>query len=166
MAILLGMALIASGVAYFVSSTSTGTLAVELRDTPVAWSQVVVSFSSLSVRPASAANGTGWVTMPLRADRVELLSLGNLSQLLAMGRMAPGGYAEVRVLISAVSGILSSGAAVVMSVSGGTLDAAVRFVVCGGLTTRVTLDLDLAQSISQTASGWTFTPVLGLTEVT
>lgn len=164
-AILLGLVLMAAGVAYFVSSTATGTLAVQIRDTPVAWSQVVVTLSEVSVRRAGAVGGASWLALPLRVDRIDLLTLGNLTQLLALDRVTPGSYAEVQILLSSVSGVLSSGAPIAMSVSNSIIQSAVDFTVRGGGTTTVTLDLDLGQSISQTAAGWVFTPVLGPTEV-
>lgn len=163
--ILLGLLLIAAGVSYFVASTSTGSLAVQVRDTPLAWSQVLVTFSEVSVHPASAANDSGWRLLPLRVGQVDLLALGNLTKLLATDQVAPGLYSGVRILVSAASGVLTTGVPVSISVTSGVLEAAVPFLVRGGTTTTVTLDLNLSQSLLQTSGGWVFTPVLGPTEI-
>ncbi len=117
------------------------------------------------MHPASAANGTGWVSLPIQVRVVDCLALGNLTQLLALGRMSSGVYSAVRIVVSAASGVLSSGVAVAISVAGGVLETASFFLVRGGTTTTVTVDLNLSQSLTQTNSGWVFTPVLGPTEV-
>ncbi len=161
----MGFVLIAAGVAYYASTTATGTLAVRIRDAASTWSHVLVTFSEVSVRPASAPTGTGWVTLPLETKQIDFLSLGNLTRLLALDRLAPGTYAEVRVQVASVSGVLSSGAPVGMTVSGGTLVATTPFTLRGGMTTTVTLELDLAQSIVPMGVGWAFTPVLGPVEI-
>lgn len=160
-AVLLGLVLIASGIAYFISSTSTGTLAIQVRDTPVAWSHVVVSFSEVSVLPQGSAGSSGWVPLTLQVTHIDFLSLGNLTQLLAMDRVTPGTYSQLRILVSSVSGVLSTGAPVVMSVSNGILLTTTPVTVQGGRTTTVTIDMDLSQSIQQTSQGWVFTPFQG-----
>ena len=157
----LGFVLIASGVAYYVSTTATGTLVVRVRDAPATWSHVVVSFSEVSIHPASAPSGTGWLALPLQTSQIDFLSLANLTRLLALERVAPGAYSQVRLQVSSVSGVLSSGAPVAMTVSGGTLVATAPFTLRGGRTTTVTLEIDLTQSIVQTGLGWSFVPVLG-----
>lgn len=161
----LGFVLIATGISFYVSTTAAGTLAVQVRDAPATWSHVLVTFSEVSVRTASTPNGTGWLELSLRTTQVDFLSLGNLTRLLALDRLTPGTYSEVRIQVSSVSGVLSSGAPVAMTVTGGTLVAATPFTLRGGVTTTVTLELDLAQSIVHTNLGWVFAPVLGPVEV-
>ncbi len=165
MAIVFGLVLIAAGVAYIATSTATGTVSIQVSDTPIAWTRVVVTFSAVSVLPSGGASSTGWVSLPLQTAQVDLLGLGNGSRLLALDRLSPGTYVSVRVVVSAAYGVMSSGDPVVMSVSGGILEADTTFLVRGGGTTTVTVDLNLAQSISQTNTGWVFSPVLGPTQV-
>ncbi len=117
------------------------------------------------MHPSSAANGTGWVSLPIQARQVDCLTLGNLTQLLALGRLSPGSYSAVRITVSAASGVLSSGVTVAISVAAGVLETASSFLVRGGTTTTVTVDLNLSRSLAQTNSGWVFTPVLGPTEI-
>lgn len=164
-ALLLGLVLIVAGVAYYVSIAATGTLAIQVRDTPVTWSHVVVTFDQVSVHPAGAANGTGWVPLTLQVTQIDFLALGNLTRLLTLDRLAPGTFTAIRILVSAVSGVLSSGIPVVMTVSDGVLETTASFAVRGGSTTLLTFDLNLAQSIQQTGGGWVFAPVLGPIEI-
>ncbi len=117
------------------------------------------------MHPSSAANGTGWLSLPIHVRQVDCLALGNLTQLLALARVSPGAYSAVRIMVSAASGVLSSGVAVAISVAGGVLESASSFVVRGGTTTTLTVDLNLSESLTQTNSGWVFTPVLGPTEI-
>ncbi len=165
LAIVFGLVLIAAGVAYIASTNATGTVSIQVSDSPVAWSQVVVTFSEVSVLPSGAASSTGWISLPLQTQQVDLLGLGNTSRPLALDRVSPGTYVSVRVVVSAAYGVMLSGDPVVMSVSGGILEAGATFLVRGGATTTVTVDLNLAQSISETNTGWVFSPVLGPTKV-
>lgn len=159
-----GLLLIAAGLAYFVSSTSTGSLVIQVRDIPNAWSHVLLTFAEVRVLPAGAANGTGWLSLPLAVRQVDFLALGNLTQVLALDHVAPGWYASVQIVVASASGVLSSGQPVAMSVSQGILEAPSAFLVRGGARTTVTVDLNLSQSIRQTSLGWVFSPVLGPTE--
>ncbi len=160
-AVLLGLALIAAGAAYLVSTTSTGVLTVRIRDVPVAWSHVVLTFSEVAVQPAGASGAGDWRDVPLQTTRIDFLTLGNLTTLLALGHLAPGAYAGIRVIVSSVSGVLASGTPVAMSLTNGALAVSTAFTLSGGATSTVTLDLNLPASIQQTGLGWSFTPVLG-----
>lgn len=161
----MGIALIAAGVAYYVTSTSSGTLAVQIRDTPLAWSHLLVSFSEVSVHPASAPNGTGWILLSLQTGHLDFLALGTGSAVLATGHIAAGAYSSIRVLVSAASGVLASGAPVVLSVTNGIIEVDTAVTVRGATATTVTFDFNLTQSITQTSAGWAFSPVLGPTVV-
>ncbi len=163
--ILLGLVLIVAGVAYYESITATGTLAIQIRDSPVAWSHVVVQFASVSVRPFGAANDTGWTPLTLQVDRLDLLAPGNVTQLLTLDRFAPGTFVEIRIVVLSVSGVLLSGTAEGMSVSNGVLQTPVAFTVRGGATTTVTFDLNLTDSIQPSGAGWVFAPVLRSVDV-
>lgn len=164
-AVLLGLLLIAGGFAYYATLTATGTLAIRIRDTPVTWSHVIVTFAGVDVQPAGAANESGWTSLTLQTTQIDFLALANMTKLLALDHLAPGGYAGLRVLIAAVSGVLSSGVPVAMTVSDAALQAATPFTVRGGSTTTLTLDINLAQSIRQAGGAWLFVPVLGSVEV-
>lgn len=164
-AILLGLLLIAGGVAYYSSLTATGTLAIQIRDTPVTWSHVVVTFAEVDVQPSGAANGTGWTRLSLQATRIDLASLGNATQLLTLDHLAPGAYVAVRILVSSVSGVLSSGVPVAMTVANGALQNATSFGLRGGSTTTLTVDFNLSASIQPAGGGWLFVPVLAAIEV-
>ncbi len=164
-AIVVGLALICAGVAYYVSMSSTGTLAIRVSDVPITWSHVVISFSAVSVQPASAPNGTGWVTLTLQAASIDFLSLQNATQLLTLDRLVPGPYGAVRLLIASVSGVLSSGTPVAMTVLDGIVQASTGFTLRGGATTTLTFDLNLVESIQPAGSGWSFTPVFGPVQV-
>ncbi len=161
----MGVILIASGVAYYIASTSAGTLSVQIRDTPNAWSHLFLSFSAASVHPASAPNGSGWVPLSIQTTRLDFLSLGTGSAVLATGQVAAGSYSSIRVLVSAASGVLASGAPVVLAVTNGIIEFDATIGVRGGTATTVTFDLNLTQSVTETTAGWSFSPVIGPTVV-
>ena len=159
--ILVGLILIAGGVSYYLTSTATGTLAVQIHDSPSAWSSLTVTFSQVAVHPADTGNASDWVTLHLAETRIDFLAPGNLTQLLALDLVVPGTYTQVRIVVTAVQGVLSGGSPVTLSVPNGILLTATPFAVHGGGTTTVSLDLDLARSIHQANGVWIFSPVLG-----
>jgi hypothetical protein len=164
--ILVGVALVAAGLGYYLVSTATGTVAIQVRDVPADWSRVTVTFSQVGVHPANGNNESDWVYLNLTETRIDFLSLGNLTRLLALDRIAPGTYTQIRIIVASVEGVPTTGAPVMMSVPDGVLKTTTPFTLRGGGTTTVTLDLDLARSIRQANGVWIFTPVLGQVNVT
>jgi hypothetical protein len=159
--IILGFILVSAGLAYYLTTTSTGTLAIRIHDVPASWSHVTVTFSQVAVHPANAANDSGWIVLPLAETQIDFLALGNLTTLLALDRVAPGAYAQIRIIVASVQGVLVGGASVSMTVPDGSVQTATPFTVQGGGATTVTLDLDLSLSIRPAGELWIFTPVLG-----
>ncbi len=159
--IILGFLLIAAGLSFYMASTSTATLAIQIHDAPASWSHVTVTFAEVAVHPASSANGTGWILLSLAETRIDFEALGSLSKLLAQDRVAPGAYDQIRIAVSSVQGELSGGTPFLLTVADGIAKTVTPFTLPGGRTTTVTLDLDLNQSIHQANGVWTFTPVLG-----
>jgi hypothetical protein len=159
--IILGVILIAAGVSFYLSSTATGTLAVQVHDAPSTWSNLTVTFSEVAVHRADAANDSGWIVLRLAVTQIDLLAPGNLSHLLALDRVAPGTYTQLRIVVTAVRGVLSGGPAVTLSVPDGLLKTAIPFVLRGGRTTTLNVDLDLGRSIHEANGIWIFSPVVG-----
>ncbi len=165
MVIFLGIILVGAGLAYYISSTATGTLAVQVRDVPMDWSSVSVTFTQVSVHPANAANNSGWITLNLTETRIDFLALGNLTKLLALDRVPAGMYTQIRIVVASAAGVPSSGGPVTMSVPDGILKTTTPFNLRGGGSTTVTLDFDLTRSIHEANGVWIFTPVLGQVDV-
>ncbi len=164
--VLVGLALVTAGLGVYLVSTATGTLAIQVKDAPAQWSSITVTFSQVSVHPATADNASDWITLNLTTTQIDFLALGNLTKLLALDRVAPGTYTQVRILVQSVEGVPSAGAPVMMSIPDGELKTTTPFTIRGGGTTTVTLELDLARSIRDANGVWVFTPVLGPVSVT
>lgn len=164
--VLIGLSLVAGGVGYYLVSTASGTLAIQIRDAPAQWSSITVSFFQVGVHPANVANTSDWILLNLTETRIDFLALGNLTRLLALDRMAPGTYTQIRIVVMSVEAVPTTGTPVTMSVPDGVLKTTTPFTVHGGGTTTVTLELDLARSIRQANGVWIFTPVLGQVDVT
>lgn len=165
-AIVVGILLIAAGVSFYLTSTATGTLAVRIHDSPSTWSNLSVTFSEVAVHPADVANESAWIVLRLAETRIDFLESGNLTQLLALDRVAPGTYTQLRIVVTLVQGVLSGGSSVTLTVPDGVLMTAVPFVIHGGGTTTLSVDLDLARSIHQANGVWIFSPVIGPVTVT
>jgi hypothetical protein len=159
--LILGFILVAAGLAYYLTSTSAATLAIQIHDVPASWSHVTITFSQVAVHPANVANDSRWIVLNLTATQIDFLGPGNLTKLLALDRVAPGAYTQIRIIVASVQGVLVGGASVSMTVPDGSVKTATPFTLRGGATTTVTLDLDLSRSIHQAGGVWIFMPVLG-----
>lgn len=163
--ITLGLLMIVAGSAYYLTSTATGTIVIRIHDTPAAWSHVTVTFSQVAVHPENAANDSGWLLLNMAETQIDFLAVGNLTKSLALDRLAPGRYTQIRIVVGSVQGVLLGGAPVSMAVPDGIVITTTPFRLQGGGTTTITLDLDLSRSIRQANGAWIFTPVLGPVDV-
>jgi len=148
---------------YLVSSKSAGTATVSIyvKDMPDDWTHVNVTFSEVKIHAANAGKESGWHTLELQAQTVDLASLTNVSELLASGNVSAGKYTQIRIVVTAVTGTMANGTVVNFTVPSGKLKTTHPFNVTADHTETLTLDFDLSRSISYDASGWKFKPVLG-----
>src|SRR6266508_4458570 len=107
------------------------------------------------------ADDVGWHNVSLARTTVDLVSLVNISELLANARFAPGKYTQIRIVVSSATGQLANGTTVTFSVPSGELKTTTTFEIRSGSTTTLTVDIDLSRSIVMASGTWTFTPVLG-----
>ncbi len=143
------------------SSSNPGTLNVYVKDTEANWTHVNVTFSSVQVHPANDTNESDWKTITLKETTVDLASLKNVSELLGTASLSPGMYTQIRINVTAATGVMSNGTKVNFTVPSGVLRTDQPFNVTSGGTTGLTIDIDLARSIVDAAGVWYFTPVLG-----
>ncbi len=153
-----------AGAAVFVLMTppaKKGTVSVYVKDLPVDWSHVNVTFSEVSIHKANATNNSGWVTIKIKAQTIDFADLTNVSQLLASSNVSEGKYTQLRITVSSATGTMTNGTVVNFTVPSGELKTTHPFTVTSGHTETLTLDFDLDHSIVQAGSNWIFTPVLG-----
>jgi hypothetical protein len=156
------VALAALGVYVIVNKSSeTGTVSIYVRDLPDEWSHVNVTFSEVKIHAASAGNQSGWHTLKLQKQTIDLASLVNVSELLASGNVSLGKYTQIRLVVISVTGVMTNGTAVNFTVPSGELKTTHPFNVTADHTQSFVLDIDLSHSIVHNSSGWTFKPVLG-----
>lgn len=139
----------------------TGTVSIYVKDLPDDWTHVNVTFSEVKIHQADAGNDSGWHTLDLEEQTVDLAVLTNMSELLASGNVSVGKYTQIRIVVIAVTGTMEDGTIVNFTVPSGELKTTHPFNVTSGHTETLTLDFDLAHSIVQKDTGWIFKPVLG-----
>jgi hypothetical protein len=142
-------------------SSKTGTVSIYVKDLPDEWSHVNVTFSEVKIHAASAGNQSGWHTLKLQKQTIDLASLVNVSELLASGNVSLGKYTQIRLVVISVTGVMTNGTAVNFTVPSGELKTTHPFNVTADQTQSFVLDIDLSHSIVHNSSGWTFKPVLG-----
>ena len=157
----LGLGLILAGALYYLSIPAVGTLTIEVRDAPTEFTRVIVTFSEVRIHRADAGNESGWLNLSLVTSTIDFMSLGNLTEVLALDRVPAGQYTQIRIVVSSASGTMIGGASVSMRVPDGILRTDTPFELKAGGATTVTLDFDLSHSIQQAGGSWTFIPVLG-----
>ncbi len=138
-----------------------GGLTVYVRDATGPWAHVYVTFSDVQVHEAGKGNNSGWDTVRMQTKTVDLASLTTVSDLLAIDRLNPGKYTDIRIVVASASGQLSTGQAVNLTVPSGELKINHPFEISSARTTTLTVEIDLSRSIGQNGTGYVFTPVVG-----
>ena len=166
LAAVIAVVVVVSGVgAYMLSTNSsdkaTATVSIYVKDLPANWTHVNVTFSEVKIHEADAGNESGWRTLALQTQTVDLASLTNMSELLASGNVSAGKYTQIRIVVVSVTGTMENGTIVNFTVPSGELKTTHPFNVTAGHTETLTLDFDLSKSIIQDGNGWKFKPVLG-----
>lgn len=163
LAVAVAAIVIAGGAGIYLASQAgaTGTVKIFVKELPAEWTHINVTFSEVRIHKADAGNNSGWRTLELQAQTVDLASLANMSELLAAGNVSAGKYTQIRLVIVSVTGTMADETEVNFTVPSGELKTNHPFNVTAGHTETLTLDFDLSHSIIHNASGWTFKPVLG-----
>lgn len=138
-----------------------GGLNVYIRDATGPWAHVYVTFSEVRVHEAGKGNDSGWDPIRLQKTTVDLASLTSVSDLLAIDRLRPGKYTDIRIVVASASGQLSMGETVNITVSSGELKINHPFEISSARTTSLTVEIDLSRSIGQNGTAYVFTPVVG-----
>ena len=132
-----------------------------VKDDAIAWKHVNVTFSEVKVHLASGNNDSGWQTLSIKNGIVDLVTLTNVSKLLASSAIPTGKYTQIRIVVNSVTGMMLDGTNVTFTVPSGELKTTHPFNLTAGSTEKLTLEIDLQRSIVHNDSGWIFTPVLG-----
>lgn len=144
-----------------------GTINVFIKDATATWQHMTITFGKIEVHQAQSTNDSGWHTLKPQAASVDLVTIGNLSQLIGSAQLSPGMYTGVRIWPSAISGVLANGSKVTVYLYTAYLMTTTPFNLTSTNIVSYTVDLDLARSFVQMPWGaWYFLPVLGPTNVT
>ena len=164
LALAVALVVVAGGAGiYMVMSDSeeTGTLSIYVKDLPDDWIHVNVTFSEVKIHKADAGNESGWYSLSIKNQTIDLAVLTNVSELLASGNVSEGKYTQIRLVVTAVTGTMEDGTVVNFTVPSGELKTTHPFNVTADHTEKLTLDFDLSHCIVHNAQGYKFKPVLG-----
>ena len=147
---------------FFLAAPShKGKVTIYVKDAQGIWSHVNVTFSDVQIHAANASGTSGWVNLTLKESTLDLASLVNVSALLAQGSVAEGKYTQIRIVAINVTGMMTDGTKVNLTVPSGELKTTHPFNVTAGSNEKLTLEIDLDRSIVHADGKWIFTPVLG-----
>jgi len=162
------LALVLGAWFYLGIAGGSGTLGVKVHDAPCdSCTHVWVTFTSASVHESDMSS-SGWTTLNTSGTTVDLMALNGTAaaQLIGVSSLKAGHYEQVRLNVSRVVVQLSNGlnlTASVVNASGAVVTGS--FDVHSGMTTTISIDVDLASSLHITGNGVSlgavFTPHLG-----
>jgi len=152
---------LATAGAYSFLGAQSGTVSIFIKDAPADWKHVNVTFSEIRIHQADTGNESGWQTLPIKNATMDLLSLTNVSALLAYSNVPAGKYTQIRIVVASATGVMVNGTSVAFNVPSGEMKTTHSFNVTAGQMKTLTLDIDLEHSIVHNSQGWTFKPVLG-----
>ncbi len=162
-AIAIAAIVVAGGVAAYLFLYQ-GEIAVYVQDAPGAWDHVYVTFSGVDIHESGQGNAS-WNASTTQ-QTVDLATLTNVSQLLGSVRLTPGHYEQIRLSVVKVTGVLN-GTSTPIDISlppdNATIKVVGQFTVTSGQTTKITVDIKLAESLHLVGGTWVFTPVVGTT---
>lgn len=149
------------------SNPSTGTLKVNLVDSPAAYDAVFVQIDSVEAHAADADSNGGWHVVSSRTGTYDLLTLRNgLSALLVDEQLPAGHYTQIRLKLGAGNSVVVDGVAHDLTVPSGMrsgLKLNHPFTIEGGEIYEITMDFDAARSIHMTGNGrYMMRPVIGV----
>lgn len=89
-------------------SFATGSLSVKLTaQSEGNMEHLYVTFTSVMVHKAGVGENVGWVTLFNRTATIDILTVRNVTDLLAQGRISVGNYDRLRLTISNATGVLN-----------------------------------------------------------
>jgi hypothetical protein len=138
------------------SDTSTGTLKIQLTDSPGIFDHVNVTFSEIAVNQQGDTTGSGWIVINGASRTIDLLTLtGGTTTLLGEKQLEAGQYGQIRLKLTAAE-VVVGGTPYTLDVPSGStsgLKLGTGFTIEQGLTTEFVVDFDAARSIHMTGKG-------------
>jgi hypothetical protein len=151
------LALALAGCAGDANAPATGTLRINLIDSPAAYDAVYVQIDSVQVHEAGADSSGGWRTVSAQSGTYDLLTLRNgLSALLVDRQLPAGQYTQIRLRLGDGNRVVVDGVEHDLDVPSGAqsgLKLNHPFTVDGGVLTEITLDFDASRSVHRTGNG-------------
>lgn len=153
-------------------SPSSGTLAVAVHDAPCTnCSHVWMTFQTGAVHESNSS-GNGWMALNVTPATVDLMALNGtaFAKVIGVASLSTGHYEMIRLNVSQVVVGLDDGTNVTATLASSQAFVHGQFVVATGMTTTVSVDIDLASSLHLVTVGGTveaiFTPDIGAVTVT
>lgn len=165
LAAMLAAALAVAGCSDDATAPGTGTLKLNLVDSPAAYDAVIVQVDSVQVHAAGEDSTSGWRTVSSNAGEWDLLTLRNgLSALLADAQLPAGHYTQIRLRLGDGNRVVVDGVEHDLEVPSGArtgLKLNHEFTIEDGVLTEITLDFDANRSVHETGNGrWMLRPVI------
>jgi hypothetical protein len=152
----------------FPMPNENGQLAMEVHDAPCAnCDHVWITFQSVAVHHSNVS-GNDWTTINVSGATLDVAQLNgtSMAKAIAVASLAAGHYEQIRLAVSHIVVGFANGTSVTASVPNSTsADVSGQFTDSSGMTTTISIDVDLASSLHVVGSGTTlivvFTPHLG-----
>jgi hypothetical protein len=117
-----------------------GTLEVKVTDAPVP----NLKHLNLAINSVEALNKSGgWNTLSISGGSIyfDLLQLQNVTKDLSIGKIPPGNYTKIRLMIVSADAKLDDDGDINLDVPSGKIDIRVHFEIKAGKTTSLVIDI-------------------------
>ncbi len=139
-----------------VSSQESGTLQINMIDSPANYDQVNIVIDSVTAHSTSSDTTSGWVTLNNKTESYDLLRLVNgVSAVIGKAQIHSGTYSQLRLYIGSGSNIVIGGNTFPLITPSGTESGVkinINSTIQSGNTNTLTLDFNAYSSIVVTGN--------------
>lgn len=166
-AVVIVVLLVVVGGSYYMGYLAgSGTVQMYLHDAPCSCEHVYVTMTSYAVlqgNGSTRSSGT-WTTLSSSTETFDAMSLNGTQNavLLASAKTTGGPYTAAEITLQNVTVVSLDGVSFSAQVSSPTVRVNGPFTVSAGGTVTLEIDLDLAASVSLTATGASFNAALSM----
>jgi hypothetical protein len=148
------------------TANDKGTLIIKMTDAPAndTISHVNVTISTIQVHMAAGGNNTttGWLTVTNQTQTLDLISLKNVTAIIANANLSIGLYTQIRLQVTACT-VTVNNTTYNATVPSGMIKLNHNWALKTNQTTTLTLDFNAEKSLHQEGNGtWKLQPVIGI----
>ncbi len=138
------------------SASSSGTMQINMIDSPAGYDQVNIVIDSVQVHVSTSDSTSGWTTLSKGSATYDLLKLVNgANAVIGSAKLPVGDYSQIRLYVGTGSNVVVSGATKSLTTPSGSqsgIKLNVNATIQSDITYVLTIDFDANKSIVKTGN--------------